>query len=130
MTLMWYFASQHTDLPCRASTRDIWMDFCEQSAQRGIAQREHIPAGQQVDVHYEEVNRDWRSVMQRIYAFGGVEFTPGVEQAMAQWLADSDRDQLHGGHRYALEDFGTSAAEVDRRMMFVRRQYGIAYEGK
>lgn len=130
MSLMWYFASQHTDLPCRASTRDIWMDFCEQSARRGIAQRKHIPAGQQIDVHYEEVNRDWRSVMRRIYAFGGIELTPGVEQAMAQWLADSDRDQLHGGHRYALEDFGTSAAEVDRRMMFVRRHYGIAYEGK
>lgn len=129
MSLMWHFASRHTDLPCRASTRDIWMDFCEQSARRGMAQRERLPAGQQIDVHYEEMNRDWRAVMRRVYAFGGIEFTPGVEQAMARWLADSDRDKLHGGHRYALEDFGTSAAEVDRRMMFVRQRYDIAYEG-
>jgi hypothetical protein len=130
MSLMWHFAVQHTDLPCRASTREVWMDFCEQAARRAMEQREHIVAAQQMDVHYEEMNRDWRAAMQRIYAFGGMEFTTPVEQAMHDWLDNSEKENLHGGHRYALEDFGTSAAEVDRRMTFVRERYAIAYEGK
>ena len=27
MSLMWFYAVQHTDLPCRAQIRDVWMDF-------------------------------------------------------------------------------------------------------
>ncbi|WP_158597864.1 sulfotransferase family protein [Noviherbaspirillum saxi] len=130
MSLMWYFAVQHTDVPCRARTRDVWMDFCEQAARRAIDAREQIPAAQQMDVHYDDMNRDWRAAMHRIYAFAGMEFTPQGEQEMQAWLSASESENLHGGHRYALEDFGTSADEVDRRMMFVRERYAIAYEGK
>lgn len=128
MSLVWHYAVQHTDLPCRARTREVWMDFCEQMARRCMQIRESIPAGQQIDICYEDMNRDWRGQMQRIYDFAGLEFTPAAEAAQAAWLAGSE--DRHGSHRYALEDFGTSAAEVDERMMFVREKYGIPYENR
>lgn len=129
MELMWHFAVQHTDRPCRAATRDVWLDFCEQAARRCMHVRESIPAAQQIDVHYEEMNRDWRAAMRRVYDFAGIAFTPETEQRMADWLAASTGENKHGAHRYALEDFGLSGADVDRRMHFVRERYAIPYEG-
>lgn len=128
MSLVWFYAVQHTDRNCRGWIRDVWLDFCERMARRCMAAREHIPAAQQLDVQYAEMNRDWRATMRRIYDFAELEFTPAAEQAQADWLAQSEREQRHGGHRYALEDFGTSDEEVDQRMMFVRERYDIPYE--
>ena len=130
MSLMWHFARQHTDRPCRAPIRDVWLDFCEQAARRCMQAREAIPASQQMDVHYEDVNRDWREVMRRVYAFGGMAFTPQAEQAMDAWLRQSESENRHGGHRYSLEDFGLTGKEVDARMMLFRERYAIPYEGR
>lgn len=128
MSLVWHFAVQHTDRPCRATTREVWMDFCEQMARRCMKVRESIPAHQQIDIHYEDMNRDWRGQMKRIYDFAAMEFTPAAEAAQTAWLAASQ--SRHGSHRYSLEDFGTSATEVDERMQFVREKYGISYEAR
>ncbi|MDD5329225.1 MAG: sulfotransferase [Sulfuricella sp.] len=130
MSLMWRFAVQHTDMPCRGQIREVWLDFCEQAARRCIEARETIPAAQQLDVHYEDMNRDWRAAMRRIYDFAGMEFTAGAEDAMDAWLADSEREARHAGHRYALEEFGTTRDEVEARMKFYRERYAIPYEGK
>lgn len=130
MSLMWHYAVQHTDAPCRARVRDVWLDFCEQAARRSIRTRECISSAAQHDVRYEEMNRDWRAVMRGIYDFVGIEFDAGVEHAMAEWLAISDREQQHGGHRYTLEEFGLEPCEVDARMMFAREKYTIPYEGR
>ena len=130
MSLVWSYAVQHTDLPCRARIRDVWLDFCEQMARRCMESRDNIPAAQQLDVQYEDMNRDWRGSMRRIYDFAGIEFSAEAERAQQDWLQASARENHHGGHRYALEDFGVTAEEVDRRMMFVREKYAIPYEGR
>jgi len=128
MSLMWLYAVQHTDRPCRARIRDVWLDFCERSGQRCIEMRRNIPSTQQLDVYYHEVGRDWREVMQRIYDFSGLDFTLDVDAAMDAWLHQSKQNQEHGNHRYALDDFGLTQQEVDSRMMFVREKYAIPYE--
>ncbi len=128
ISLMWHFAARHTDRPCLAGIRDTWLDFCEEAARRCIEARGSIPARQQLDVHYDEMNRDWRGVMRRIYEFAGLDFSRETELAMAEWLSGSEREAHHVGHRYALEEFGVTADEVDRRMSFVRQRYSIAHE--
>jgi hypothetical protein len=128
MSLVWCFAVQHTDIPCRGQIRDVWLDFCEQMVRRCMQVRETLPASQQLDVYYADMNSDWRTVMRRVYDFAGLEFSAEAEGAMAAWLAESEREGLHGGHRYALEDFGTTAEEVDARMKFYRERYAIPYE--
>jgi hypothetical protein len=128
MSLMWLFAVQHTDVPCRSKIRDVWLDFCEQAARRCMQAREAIPAAQQLDISYENVNRDWRGVIRRIYEFAGVEFSPDAKQALGAWAAKSESENRHGGHRYALEDFGVTTHDVDARMMFFREKYAIPYE--
>lgn len=126
ISLMWFYAIQHTDLACRARITDVWLDFCEQAARRCMKMRESIPASQQLDIHYEDMNGDWRTSMRRIYDFSGMELAPQVEEAMAAWLANSEAH--HGAHRYCLEDFGLSQDAVDARMLFVREKYAIPHE--
>lgn len=128
MSLMWHFAVQHTDENCRAPVRDLWLDFCEQAAHRCIAARERLPADQQLDVYYEEMNADWRSAMRRVYAFAGLDWTTHAELAMDAWLTQSEKH--HGALRYSLNDFGLSEQQVDARMFFARERYGIPYESK
>lgn len=128
LSLMWHFAAYNTDLPLRAPIRDTWLWMCEEMARRCMRARESLPTVQQLDVHFEDMNRDWRKVMREIYDFAGLDFSADAENAMAAWLAESEREGRHKGHRYALEDFGLSREEVDDRMMFYRQRYGIPYE--
>lgn len=128
ISLCWLFARQHSDRPLRGATREVWYDFCLQAARRCMRVRETLPGSQQLDVYYKDMNRDWRGVMRRVYQFSGLEFTAEAEQALAAWLANSERENLHGGHRYSLEDFGLASADVDASMMFVRERYAIPYE--
>ncbi|MBS4099491.1 MAG: sulfotransferase [Sulfuricella sp.] len=130
MSLMWLYGVQNTDLPCRAHIREVWLDLCERMVRRCMEVRETIPAGQQIDVYYEDMNRDWRAVVGKIYQFAGLELTPAAEHGMEAWLAESEREGRHTGHRYALEDFGTNREEVDARMRFYRERFNIPYENK
>lgn len=128
LSLAWHLAVQNTDRPCRAQVRDVWFDLCEQMARRCIRARQALPAAQQIDVFYEEMNRDWRAVMRRIYHFCEMEFTPRVDGVMENWLAKSESENRHGRHRYSLDDFGVTPAEVGARMKFYRDQYAIPDE--
>lgn len=128
MSVMWHFAVQHTDRPCRDWIRRTWLDFCEQAARRCVEKRAAIPAAQQMDVFYEDVNRDWRAVMRRIYEFAGIDLTPKADEGMQAWLTASESENRHGGHRYSMADFGLGREDVEQRMKFYRDQYGIAHE--
>jgi len=129
LSLAWRFAVQHTNASCRAQIRNTWLDFCVQAASRCIQIRERTPAAQQLDVYYEETNRDWRAVMQCIYRFIDLPFTPAVEQKMETWLIESQRERSHSSnHLYDVTDFGITDQQVDATMMFVRKRYAIPYE--
>jgi hypothetical protein len=86
-----------------------------------------IPKSQQLDVLYENMNRDWRGQMQRIYDFIGLEFTADAAQNMQHHL-DTDRTHTVGGHRYRLEDFGLDAAQLNERFKAYRDRYNIPRE--
>lgn len=130
MSLMWHFAVQNVDRPCRALIRDTWMDICEQMARRCMRSRETIDPAQQLDVYYEDVNRDWRAETRRIYDFIGMEFTSEAERSISDWMTRSENENRHGGHRYSYEEFGARRDEVDERMRFYRERYAVPYEGK
>lgn len=129
LSLMWNFAVQYVDRPCRAEIRDVWVNMCEQMARRCIQARESIPAAQQLDVYYEDINRDWPAVVQRIHAFCGLDFTDRAEREIGAWLHTSESENRHGGHRYSFDEYGVDAKDVDARLMFYRERYTVPYEG-
>jgi hypothetical protein len=129
MSLAWNFSVLNTDRPLRAAIRDTWLGLCEQMARRCIAAREAIAPTQQLDIYYDDVSRDWRSVMKRVYAFAGMDLTMDEERSMEAWLAASEKENRHGAHRYSLDDYGITADEIDARMLFYRERYAIPVEG-
>lgn len=68
-----------------------------------------VPLSCSIEVGYEAMNDDWRSEMRRIYDFLDLELAAALERRMAAYLASA---QSHVGHRYALADFGLTAADV------------------
>lgn len=130
LSLAWNFGVLNTDRPYRALVRDGWLDICECMARRCMESREQVPKSQQLDVYYDEMNRDWAAVMDEVYRFIGLDYTPQARSAAGEWMAASLRDNIHGNHRYALADFDLSPDQVEARMGFYRGHYSIPYEAK
>ncbi len=128
LSLMWSFFRHNTDQPQRTTIRDIWVPICEKMARDCMQARQAMPTAQQLDVQYADMNRDWHTVMARIYAFIGLPFDADTVQRLQTWMADSASENHHGGHRYSLEQFGTTATEIEARMQFYRAQYAIPFE--
>jgi hypothetical protein len=65
-----------------------------------------------VDVHYQELLADPMRVVDRVYEAEGRGLTESARRAMTAELSEH-RQHQHGEHRYSLEQFGLTAAEVD-----------------
>jgi hypothetical protein len=73
-----------------------------------------IPPGQQIDVTFDAMNRDWRAVMRRVYAFLDMDITPGLA-AMEAYTERAAREHPYAAHRYDLADFGLDADAIHER---------------
>lgn len=73
--------------------------------------RTRVCRGQAIDIDYEDMNRDWRREMRRVYAFLGLDMGP-AEAAMAAYVTRSEHDGAYRGHRYDLAWFGLAADRV------------------
>ena len=92
------------------------------------AARDDIPDERRIDVHYEDMERDWRSAMARVYRFLGLELEPALPamEAYQQRAAALKRRP----HRYSLEEFGLSPGRVLDELGDYVRTYGIALEDR
>jgi hypothetical protein len=62
-------------------------------------------------IEYAAIGADWEGEMARLYRFLRLPFTPRTRKAMAAMIARSKRHRLER-HRYALADYGLTAADV------------------
>lgn len=87
------------------------------------AARQAIPESRMIDVHYEEVERDWGATMRRIYAFLGLDPAPAMP-AMARYRQRSAALK-HTPHEYSLEAFGLPREEVHERFADYISAFGV-----
>ena len=98
-------------------------------AQRMSAVRDAHPAGQFHDIHYKAFTRDPLATIRALYAFEGMLLTPDVERAMQAALDRHNIDRADAGaHNYRLEDYGLTAAGLDRAFGDYADRYGIELE--
>ena len=95
-----------------------WLRKTRLQIERMHAARRDIPAERQIDVHYEEMERDWRGTMARVYRFLGLELEPALPamEAYQQRAAALKRRP----HQYSLEEFGLSPGARARRARRLR----------
>ncbi|HXV75064.1 MAG TPA: sulfotransferase [Candidatus Polarisedimenticolaceae bacterium] len=94
---------------------------------RLLAMRETLSADRVYDVRYAELTDDPPRTLRAIYDHFGLSWPDGMERRVRGWLASSPRHK-HGVHRYALEAFGTTAAEIDRLSSGYRERFGVPRE--
>jgi hypothetical protein len=103
-----------------------WLRKTRLQIERMRAARDEIPAERQMDVHYEEMERDWRSAMARVYRFLGLDIAPALPamEAYQQRAAALKRRP----HQYSLEEFDLSPGQVLDELGDYVEAYGIAME--
>lgn len=106
-----------------------WLYKTEHRTNAAESARPAILSRQQHDVHFADMERDWRAEIRRTYAFLGMELTPAALAAMEAYIARAEVDHGHRRHRYRPEDFGLSAHAVAERFAGYSDRYDIAAEG-
>ena len=103
-----------------------WLRKTRLQIERMRAARDDIPRERMIDIHYDEMERDWRGAMARVYRFLGLEIEPArpAMEAYQQRTAALKRRP----HRYSLEEFGLSPARVLDELGDYVRTYGISME--
>lgn len=103
-----------------------WLRKTETMIARMRVARDAIPRERMIDVHYDDMDRDWRRTMQRIYQFLELDMEPAIP-GMESFL-DRSRALKRKPHRYSLQEFGLSPGEVAERLADYVATYGITAE--
>ena len=108
-SLVWHQMRTQSDSIDRHWVGPEWLRKTAQRVAVGRQIRRANPRVPQLDIAFDDMNRDWAAQMLRIYAFLGLDLTPAVMGRMEGYLRGA---RGHHGHRYALEDFGLDEARV------------------
>lgn len=103
-----------------------WLRKSHLQVERMMKARESIPAERMIDVQYDDMDRDWRGTMERVYRFLDLSIEPAVP-AMEDYL-ERAKDLKRHPHRYSLEMFGLTAGEVRGRMGDYIDRYNVPME--
>ena len=127
-SLAWNQTTIYTDRVSPEETGRQWLDKTAQMIAKMRSARDAIPRDRMIDVQYEDMERDWRETMERVYRFLGLDMEPAVP-AMQRYL-DRSANLKRNPHRYSLEEFGLSEGEVSERFADYAETYGIPMEGR
>ena len=100
-----------------------WLRKTELMIERMRASRKAVPKERMIDVQFDAMDRDWRSTMERVYDFLGLDIAPALPGMEA--FLDRSAGQKGIPHHYSLEEFGLDAGEVRERTEDYVQAYGI-----
>jgi len=104
-----------------------WLRKTRLLVERMMRARADIAPSRMIDVHYEDMERDWRGAMERVYRFLGLDLKPALPAMEAYQLRAARLKQAP--HRYSLEQFGLSAPRVLDELDDYVRSFDVAIEG-
>lgn len=105
-----------------------WLRKTRLMVERMHAARAAIPPRRQIDVHYEEMERDWRATMARVYRFLDLDLEPALP-AMEAYQRRAATLKRHP-HRYSLEAFGVTPERVLDELEDYVRTYDVTLENR
>ena len=125
-SLAWNQTIIYSDHADPAKIGSEWLHKTRLQVERMHAARAAIPPERQIDVHYEEMERDWQGTMGRLYGFLGLDLAPALPamEAYQRRAAGLKRRP----HEYSLEAFGLTADRVLGELGDYVRRFGITME--
>ena len=122
-SLAWNQTIIYSDHADAKRTGRIWFDKTAQMIERMRNAREAVPRHRMIDVHFDDMDRDWRGTMERVYDFLDFDIEPAVAP-MEGFLARSAALKRRP-HRYSLEEFGIAGEEVQERFADYTSRHSI-----
>jgi hypothetical protein len=123
-SLAWNQTIIHSDHADPAAIGEEWLRTTRTMIERMRAARRTIPRNRFIDVHYEDVDRDWRGTMERVYEFLDFDIEPALP-GMEEYQRLTHRRHRRP-HRYSLEEFGLTRDRVLEELGEYMQAYDIA----
>ncbi len=127
-SLAWNQTIIYSDHADAGRVGEEWLRKTRLQVDRMIAARAEIPADRQIDIHYEEMDRDWQATMARLYRFLGLDLAPALP-AMAAYQRRA-AGLKRRPHQYSLEQFGLTPGRVLEEFGDYVRRFGVVMEGQ
>jgi hypothetical protein len=127
-SLTWNQTIIHSDHADPAATGREALRSTRVQIERMRAARRDIPPSRFIDVHFEQMERDWRGTMRRVYEFLDFDIHPawpGMEDYQRRTHIQHRRP-----HRYSLEEFGLTPGRVLEELGEYMRTYEVAADVK
>lgn len=127
ITMLAYSARMARDRVDVAALGHYWADRLERMLRSCVEERDALPAGQAIDVRFDDFMADDVTMVDRIYELAGQPMTPEARQSMTDFMADHPRGR-HGAVNYDLAQFGLEYAERRDALAFYRDRFELREE--
>lgn len=98
-------------------------DYSMRSLEMGMGLEKKLNPAQFLNLPYKELVDDPGAVILKIYNYFNYKIDSRMESNIEKWLKENPRHK-HGVHKYSLEDFGLTRAEVENRFPSYFNEYG------
>lgn len=126
-SLAWNQTVIYSDHADEVAIGEEWLRKTRVMIARMRKARDSIPAERKIDVHFEEMERDWIGSMRRVYEFLDLDIAPALKRMTRYQQRTSAAKR--GRHEYSLEEFGLREGRVRDELADYVKTYGIAMEG-
>jgi hypothetical protein len=126
-TMLAYTARMHLDPVDPVRIGHHWADLLVGMLDRCMLDRHLLPAGQSLDIRFDEFMADDVGTVERIYGLADQPFDERARSAVSSYL-DAHRRNRHGGLIYDLADFALEADDLRARTHAYTEHFGIALE--
>lgn len=121
-SLAWNQTIIYSDRADPAAVGQEWLRKTELMTRRMMEARKAIAPERMIDVLYDDMDRDWRGTMARVYRFLGLDMQPALP-GMERYIERS-RALKRRPHRYSLAEFALRECEVSERLALYIHRFG------
>jgi hypothetical protein len=127
VTMLAYTARMSHDRVDVEGIGRYWADRLERMLRRCAEDRDALPAGQTIDVHFDAFMADDLAMVARVYDLAGQPLDDTARGAMTGFMADHPRGKF-GAVEYDLAGLGLERAALRRQMGFYTERFGVTPE--
>jgi hypothetical protein len=126
-TMMAYVARVYRDTVDLPATGRFWADRITHQLNAATIDRALLPAGQSIDVWFQDFMADPLATVEAIYARAGQPFTDVARAALTAYQTGHPRGR-HGAVRYDLADFNLDPNELRQHTQGYVARFGVREE--
>lgn len=126
-TMVTYGARMSVAHPDPVAYGAMWSARLERMLEACTRDRDVLPAGQSIDVRFDEFMADEFAMVERIYDLAGQPMTGEGRAAMDRFVADHPRGR-HGAIEYDITQFGLDPGERREALRFYTDRFAVPLE--